>query len=303
MISLERSLCLISSLFIPTIVWSTSTQLASIQLSVSQDLKPCNHKLQQCSISVSQSPCASGLIKITNTSSTAIQSLKASSTNPNFINYVVQTNNCPALLQPGKTCTITFATNAPVTFSILNVAISGTNTKPSYFNMQAVPCLSLGQQYGGGRVACLNGGSTGNLIAADFATYPYGDVSSNPAPATSWGPNGTTGATDYNNGAANTAIWAGLGGYPAASFCSDYTVTDSQGNTYDDWFVPAANQLYCLYTNRNVPGLVSLFSPLGYWSSTESGILNVQYVDFDSGTQNAVPRWAPVYYTCVRSAT
>ncbi|QIB25707.1 DUF1566 domain-containing protein [Legionella pneumophila] len=144
--------------------------------------------------------------------------------------------------------------------------------------------IAIGQPFGGGVVACLNGGLN-NLIAA---------TADNPASPIQWGVLGTAvgaGAQSPTDGASNTvAIVATLTalGVPintyAAGICSTYQV-DSQGNTpcqpgntcYDDWFLPASpadfgipstptSQLDCLWFNRNEIGG---FANAPYWSSTE----------------------------------
>jgi len=125
---------------------------------------------------------------------------------------------------------------------------------------------AIGQPSSGGTIACLDGGSQ-NLIANTA------DNSS----GIEWGGSGTvTNAQSDTDGAANTSTIVGmLGAGPyAAQLCNDYEV-DSQGNTpcqagntcYDEWFLPARDQLSCLFTNRVAIGG---FSSGTYWSSTES---------------------------------
>ncbi|CEK09226.1 IPT/TIG domain-containing protein [Legionella hackeliae] len=126
---------------------------------------------------------------------------------------------------------------------------------------------SIGQLSGGGKIACLNGGQL-DLIVADT------DISS----SIQWGGNGATGAQDDANGALNTnAIVSFLGnngGVPyAAQLCDNYEI-DSQNNTpclpentcYSDWFLPARDQLNCIYINSGSLGTFGNF----YWTSTES---------------------------------
>ncbi len=127
---------------------------------------------------------------------------------------------------------------------------------------------AVGQSATGGTIAALNGGLQ-NLIAATA------DNSS----GIQWGGFGTaTSAQSDTDGASNTAaIVAALGnngGTPyAAQLCNDFEV-DSQGNTpceagnacYNDWFLPARNQLDSLSTNRIAIGG---FASAAYWSSTE----------------------------------
>lgn len=126
---------------------------------------------------------------------------------------------------------------------------------------------AVGQPAFGGTIACLNGGLN-NLIAATADNSPA-----------QWGGAGIAigGAQSDTNGASNTTvIVTALGnnsGTPyAAQLCNDFEV-DSQGNTpcqagnicYNDWFLPAKDQLNCLFTNRVAIGG---FANEGYWSST-----------------------------------
>jgi len=54
--------------------------------------------------------------------------------------YVVQTTQCPALLPPGSSCTISFAMQTSVAFLISDVTIKGGNTNPTYVNLNAFQC-------------------------------------------------------------------------------------------------------------------------------------------------------------------
>ncbi|HCJ1100792.1 TPA: DUF1566 domain-containing protein [Legionella pneumophila] len=176
--------------------------------------------------------------------------------------------------------------------------------------------IAIGQPFGGGVVACLNGGLN-NLIAA---------TADNPASPIQWGVLGTAvgaGAQSPTDGASNTvAIVATLTalGVPintyAAGICSTYQV-DSQGNTpcqpgnacYNDWFLPAGNnltatgQLNCLFTNRVAIGG---FASGDYWSSTEfSGIptSSAWVQNFGNGSQNVDFKSDNLRVRCVRAFT
>ena len=143
---------------------------------------------------------------------------------------------------------------------------------------------TVGQSTFGGTIACLNGGLQ-NLIAA----------TSDNSTGISWGGNGiTTNATSNTDGATNTvtivnALGANGGTPYAANLCSNYEV-DSQGNTpcesgntcYNDWFLPALNQLDCTYTNNVAIGG---FTAAEYWSSVEDSPFYSWVVDFTDGSQ------------------
>lgn len=85
-----------------------------------------------------------------------------------------------------------------------------------------------------------------------------------------WGCSGTSisGAQSDTDGAANTAaIVAGCNDTPiAAKACNNYSVT-SGGMTYDNWYLPAKNELAVLYTKRTQSN-INITSGF-YWSSTE----------------------------------
>ena len=100
--------------------------------------------LANCLITISQpfNHCLSqpGFITVKNNSKIAAKNIRSYSTNPDFVNYVTQSNTCPTSLPPQATCSISFFTNSSVSFLASNIIIKGSNTKPTYFNMQAIPC-------------------------------------------------------------------------------------------------------------------------------------------------------------------
>ncbi len=120
-----------------------------------------------------------------------------------------------------------------------------------------------GAAYGGGIVVSIEGGGPEGLHGL-IATS--NDIS--PASGSAWTNNSDfsrTSATSTSDGSANTAtilVNQGYTGSSAAQICYNYKTTMG-GNTYDDWFLPASDQLKSFLT-----------SPLGttnsyYWSSNE----------------------------------
>lgn len=142
----------------------------------------------------------------------------------------------------------------------------------------------LGSNYGGGVVACLGGAPYMNLVVAQ----------SDSTPGTHWGGFGiSTGAQSTDNGAANSSaiLQAGVSD-GAASLCSGSI------NGYSDWFLPAKNQLNCLYTNQAIiPALMNAV----YWSSTETDDNNAWFQFFDNGNQ--LSSFKSFYFSvrCVRA--
>lgn len=105
-------------------------------------LGSCSPSMANCGVQITQSPmCVSQpSISITNRSKIVAKNIQVFSADPNFSTYVVQNNGCPASLYPGASCTISFSTNTPTVFFIPNVVVKGTNTKASYFDIQAFAC-------------------------------------------------------------------------------------------------------------------------------------------------------------------
>ena len=163
---------------------------------------------------------------------------------------------------------------------------------------------AVGQTSGGGVIAALGGGLN-NLIAA----------TADNSTGIGWGGFGTAvgpGAQSDTDGASNTAaVGVALGaGVYAAQLCSTYQV-DSQGNTpcqagntcYNDWFLPARNQLAALYTNRVAVGG---FANALYWSSTESSaspLTDAWINDFSIGNPVTIPKTQNLQTRCVRAFT
>lgn len=179
---------------------------------------------------------------------------------------------------------------------------------------------TVGQSAYGGVIACVNGGLN-NLIAA----------TADNSTGIQWGGNGIdTFATSSTNGTTNTATIVNCltttagGGCPgniavntyAAGVCSTYEV-DSQGNTpcqtgftcYADWYLPAPDQLNCLYQNLTVIGGFDTTTgdPSRYWTSEEDGSFYAKNVFFDTGTPSATGKGPgdgnPSRVRCVSSFT
>ena len=130
----------------------------------------------------------------------------------------------------------------------------------------ARPSLTIGDPYGGGIVAYIDGTGVHGLIAAaadqtsdpgiQWATEPYWDISVPGALGTAIG-----------TGAANTdAIIAqnGAGTSYAAGLARAYT-----SGGYSDWFLPSRDELNQLYLNRVAIGGFSTAESSCYWSSSQ----------------------------------
>lgn len=187
----------------------------------------------------------------------------------------------------------------------VNVVITTAEGSATLTNGYTYLATAAGQASGGGNIACLNGGTL-NLIAAEMDN----------STSMSWGGSGTAigaSAQSDSNGAGNTtAIVTALGAGTnyAAGLCDAYQV-DSQGNTpclagnacYDDWFLPATNQLDCLFVNR---AAIGGFSGSDYWTSTElvaNPTLRAKIQAFNTGTQTDAPKSDLWRVRCVRVFT
>lgn len=165
-----------------------------------------------------------------------------------------------------------------------------------------VVTVSIGDSFNGGKIACLDGGLN-NLITAN----------ANNSAGIAWGGSGTmTNAQSEVDGQTNTtrivnALGAGI--TYAAGVCDAYEI-DSAGNTpcvggntcYNDWFLPAINQLSCLRSNRNQVGG---FDKNNYWASTEDSAApttSAWYITFaNSGHPPATDSKTSLYAVrCVR---
>ncbi|MBN9227048.1 beta strand repeat-containing protein [Legionella steelei] len=158
---------------------------ASLIINAGNSAQNCSNALQNCVIQISQNlpQCLPkpGAITITNNSRIVANNIQASSADSNFINYVVQNNSCPAFLQPGQSCSISFFTNTSIAFLISNVLVKGTNTSSTFFNMQALACATPQAELSATptTVNLITGGSSQNVTVTNI-----GNVNANNVQAT-----------------------------------------------------------------------------------------------------------------------
>ncbi len=197
--------------------------------------------------------------------------------------------------------TVTAVTPAHAAGAV-DVVITTASGSATLSNGYTYVATAVGQPSGGGVIAGLGGGLQ-NLIAA----------AADNSTGVEWGGADTvTSAQSATDGATNTTtIVAALGtGTYAAAVCANYEV-DSQGNVpcesgnacYDDWFLPALDQLNALYVNR---AAIGAFASAFYYSSTEyfgSPGIGAMGQSLDSGGQFAIYKGSSGRVRCVRGFT
>ncbi len=107
-----------------------------------QSTSICSSFIQNCTVNIGTTGCVNppGSITVTNNSTINARNITASSTNANFLNYVLQNNGCPAILGPKASCSISFTSSTINAFLIPDVITKGTNTNTTYFNINALQC-------------------------------------------------------------------------------------------------------------------------------------------------------------------
>lgn len=230
---------------------------------------------------------ASGTMTIHNGSSTdTALNITANFTSTALNGRVNQSASTCNSVAPGGDCTLTF-TPGTTNVAQTNFSIQGSNTTMATGAISIAP-LTIGQSFGGGTVACLTStGGVGNLI---MSTTNFG-------PGSPWGAAGTPVflARNDDTGAINTAAIVsvlGAGTY-AAALCAASTTSG-----YTDWFLPAKNQLNCLYQNR-VALAFHAFTDL--WSSTEDNANLAWLQVFNGGSQSTANKATLHEVKCVRT--
>lgn len=233
-----------------------------------------------------------GAFTITNDSDT-VTATEVAVTEATLPEGVTQNAEGCETIAPEDSCTLSLTAGEDADADTYNITIQGDNTEA--LSAEVVVEASgpaIGEALQGGVVACLDGENL-NLIAATA------DNSSSIA----WGStNVLTGAQNETNGATNTQTIVaelGVGSDYAAKLCSNYSVTEGD-TTYNDWFLPAKDQLNCLYGNKDVLDSFSDF----YWSSTESSGDPANFAwlqNFGSGIQFDGGKDSNLRVRCVRA--
>lgn len=218
----------------------------------------------QATLSVSGSPLelfANGTAKtlvVTNISADRAENIAANFTGTALDGNVVHDASACPLLLPSQSCLLTFTPGSTAVASTA-FAIAGSNTNTLVANM-TITALAVGDTFAGGIVMVLPSGNTpGLIVAGGELSLEWGGFSIN------------TLATSATDGAANTAriideIGNNSGTPYAAQYCNVHSVSVG-AVTYDDWFLPASDQLAELIT-ADISESIGIFSNT-YWSSSE----------------------------------
>ncbi|MFJ1269847.1 lactonase family protein [Legionella lytica] len=122
---------------------NTSNGIAELTLTVNdRSAVVCSNFVQNCTINIGTTGCVTppGFITVTNNSIVNARNISASSTDANYLSYVLQNNRCPSILKPKASCAISFTSTNANAFYIPNVVVQGSNTNAAFFNINALQC-------------------------------------------------------------------------------------------------------------------------------------------------------------------
>ena len=185
-----------------------------------------------------------------------------------FSGKVTESGNTCSSLAVGQSCTLSYtASSTPVAEAAYTIVAD--NVAPKSVLMKVSSALAIGTEWQDGYVFKIDSnGSTGVVVSS-------ADVSANLI----WGGSGTaigTMASSTSNGVANTnAIVDELTNNQsilitsyAAGLCSNFV----SAGAYNDWYLPASDELVTIWTHSNINGgpIPGFNFGDGYWSSTEA---------------------------------
>jgi len=169
-------------------------------------------------------------------------------------------------------------------------------------NGKLVSTLTVGQSYGGGKVAYIFtssdpgyvAGQTHGLIAAE-------SDQTTDAVNVKWFPSSSFyGATaiSLGQGALNTitiiAAASGAGTTDLSSYAAGLA-SNYRGGGYSDWYLPSKEELNKLYINRASIGGFANTGNLTYWSSSQKG--SIDFTNFTSFAKGISSAWLQFFFT------
>jgi Protein of unknown function (DUF1566)/Putative Ig domain len=188
--------------------------------------------------------------------------------------------------------------NSGITYHVRAYATTSTGTVYGNDITFTTLSLSIGDSYGGGKVAyILQPGDIGYIAGEVHGLIA---APSDQGTTIQWynGSNIVTGATDtaMGTGHANTNTIVSIqgNGTYAAKLCYDLVL-----NGYSDWYLPSKVELHKLYLNQTAIG--GFLSASAYWSSSEIDNYYAWPQDFEFGYQYATVKYGTIFVRAVRS--
>jgi hypothetical protein len=163
------------------------------------------------------------------------------------------------------------------TFSVTATNAIGTSTSSAFSTSSTQP-IAIGDTLEGGIVFYLDGSGGGKVCAA--ADQSAGIKWALPAYQSTSVP--SPGATSTTNGAANTDAIIAQTGQAAANTYAAGLCRTYDGGGFNDWYLPATNELDLMHDNLHVAGLGG-FSSAWYWTSNEFSTTHGFFQNFSDG--------------------
>jgi hypothetical protein len=163
------------------------------------------------------------------------------------------------------------------TFSVTATNAIGTSTSSAFSTSSTQP-IAIGDTLEGGIVFYLDGSGGGKVCAA--ADQSAGIKWALPAYQSTSVP--SPGATSTTNGAANTDAIIAQTGQAAANTYAAGLCRTYDGGGFNDWYLPATNELDLMHDNLHVAGLGG-FSSVWYWTSNEFSNTHGYFQNFSGG--------------------
>lgn len=113
-------------------------------------------------------------------------------------------------------------------------------------------------------------------------------------------------AATCQTGEANTAFLVGATSQPDYPFAAAEYCDGLSAHGYDDWYLPAQDELNVLYTNKNAGDLNGTFNETGsypagyYWTSSEYSFNRVKGPNFSTGSQGISDKDNSLSVRCTR---
>ncbi|ASQ47437.1 Lcl C-terminal domain-containing protein [Legionella clemsonensis] len=217
------------------------------------------------------------LVTVTNTSTLFTATQVSAELPAAWGGNVVQDSSDCVTIAPGTSCTLAFSSNFFVAQPQIGIAVRGDNTATTTFGLAFFT--------DGGLVYDIDGGGNIYIVAEE-------DLAPN-----IWGASVATGATSDTDGATNTTLIAGASANGAAVECNNLVL-----NTFNDWYLPAIEELIFIYTNVHLLGFGD-FTNTNYWSSTEDvgdPITNALPLNFANGVEISTAKNTTLNVRCAR---